>query len=264
MFPIDGYVVDERSKAITAIFKKLIIIDSNNLPTASASLAAEILARADVVGPAALAAMMRIPFHAVIFHESLGILPVDEKAHSLLVVSKYPGKLSTCTSRSVSDLRHTLRRYRGKSFPTSKALISAGTNLECYLANNATPDKNFDPWPGDFDAVLFDLNTNEVRSLVEFKTHNRDLPTSAEWLGKYPEDKYRVDVLFALRDAIASCQKTPIELKYVVWGTREYETHRDLIITTVVDRNDLKGNKSVSFLRPTFGQYDANVLAALI
>lgn len=264
VFPLDGYVVNEKSKAITAIFKKLVLADSTALPAPSLSLAKEILALADVVGPVAFSTMMELPFHVIIFQESLGILPVNENEPILLVISIRPNQPATCNSRSIYDLRRAIRRYRGAAFPKSKKLISADTQLECYLANNPGPDMQFDPWPGDFDAVVFDLRANEVRSLVEFKTHNRNLPTSEEWLGKYDNDKYRVDVLFALRDAIASRQKTPIELKYLVWGTRDYATHRDVIITTVVDRKDLRGNKTISMLRPNFGEFDAAILAALI
>lgn len=264
VFPLDGYFVNESSKKITAIFKKLLLSDSTNLPAPSLPIAKEILARPDVVGPAALSAMMGLPFHVIIFQESLGVLPVNENEPSLLVISRKPNKPDTCNTSNIYDLRRAIQRYRGASFLKSKKLISAGTHLECYLANNAGPDMQVDPWPGDFDAVVFDLGANEVRSLVEFKTHNRDLPTSEEWLGKYDSDQYRVDVLFALRDSIADLQKTPIELKYVVWGSREYATHRDVIITTVVDRNKLRGNKTISMLRPGFGEFDANILAALI
>ena len=264
-FRLDGYVVNETSDAITAIFKKLVLKDSTPLPVPTPALGAQVLSRADVVGSAAFATMMGLPFHIVIFHESLGMTPVTESTPTLIVISALPNQPATCNLRTVADLRRKIRGYRGTSFQVSKELRSADTHLECYLANNPGSDGQFDSWPGDFDAVVFDIGTNAVRSLIEFKTHNGATPTAGEYLGKWPkEDHNRVKVLFALRDAVSRHQQIPLSLRYVVWGTKDIPAHDQIKITEIVDRDDLEGNTSTSFVpRPAFGTFDAALLKVL-
>lgn len=148
---------------------------------------------------------------------------------------------------TISDLETGIRKLRGYSFKNVKPLLSANSNVECYLA-----DKTRNPWPGDLDALLYLYSGNKVIALIEFKTHNKDTPIKDEYIGKYSnQDWRRFEVLYSLQNELEDNQDLRPKLFFIVWGTQNVENHKNLKIDIIENNKVLKTDY---VKRPPFGQ----------
>ncbi|MHB8355462.1 MAG: hypothetical protein ACYDDQ_02090 [Vulcanimicrobiaceae bacterium] len=262
VFPLSGYTVRTTDKAITAVFEKCQYnLDPGETFGSTPFPIASLLTRERIKGAAGFADLLGIPFQLFSWASDLPP-PFPRPTETLLSIYETAirgggaGLTAGPTNQmSIHGLRVMLRTYRG---PLNKirALNSAASRLECYLAGTPASDGLYDPWPGDLDAMVFDAVENKVTALVEFKTHNLDKPTSEEWFGQYyTQDAYRADVLFHLRDAIAAKQGQASNLYYVVWGTGSYANHQNLKVTRLTDRANLRGTSVDTIARPAFGNF---------
>ncbi|GEM_PF-3432561 len=114
------------------------------------------------------------------------------------------------------NLQQFINRYRGFSFKYVKPLIISKTYMECYLS--ATPD----PWPGDLDGVIKHSESDEIKALLEFKTHNLQTSIEDEGVNKYQsQDLRRFKALFYLQNQIKQIQGKEPPILFIIWSTRE-------------------------------------------
>lgn len=158
---------------------------------------------------------------------------------------------------NVNEMENGIKKLRGFSFKKVKELLTAPSQLSCYLNNSTT-----NPFPGDLDAIIFDKQLNEVISLIEFKTHNIDSPIENENIGKYGvQDWRRFEVIFNLKNFIEGKQSKKAKLFYIAWGTKNIDNHKNIKI-------DLLENKKIIstqiIKRPEFDKYSNIVLEKLL
>ena len=147
---------------------------------------------------------------------------------------------------NIKLLEEGIKKLRGYSFSKVKSLLTANSNVECYLANQTG-----NPWPGDLDALLYLIKENKIMALIEFKTHNKNSPIENEFIGKYgDQDWRRFEVLYNLQDELCAIQGSKPKLFYIVWGTQDFENHKTIKIDTIED-NIIAFTKIMA--RPMFG-----------
>jgi hypothetical protein len=262
VFPLHGYVVRLETGEVTALFEKAAYtLEQNETLETAAFPAEQIRENPRIENVTRLADLLKVPYHLFLWSPNfpqIWTIAGEGERSMFGAEMRQQGDVfaEPPTRMSLSDFRQILRKYRGGSLERYRALNSAESRLECYLS--AIPGTNgFDPWPGDFDAVVYDTEQDRVAALVEFKTHNIDRPIENEWFGNYPEDRYRAEVVFRLADAISARQAVPPDLYYVVWGTQDYQNHSQIRITTLADRNNLRGLGNQMLRRPPFGDFDS-------
>lgn len=142
----------------------------------------------------------------------------------------------------LNEFESFIKKLRnGYSFQRVKPLNSAKTYMECYLANRSGSNKN--PWPGDLDGILIDNDTNEIKVLLEFKTHNLDTPIREEDSGKYGTiDERRFRVLTICQGHVGRIQSEKPLILFIVWGTKP--AHEKIKIQAILD-NQLLGEKYI-------------------
>lgn len=259
-FAVDGFVTAGRG-AITAFFQRFEYRDAND-PLVVEGLLHVLRTRysSDLIGAVYLSELINCPNRVFVWPEDF---PEGYPADAREIVSLRPemidGVLRLDTYRMVDleSLAGGIEQLRGRSFKNVKSLLSAGSNVECYLAN-ATAD----PWPGDLDAVLVDKASGDVLALVEFKTHNRDTPVEDEAPGKYgQQDWRRFEVLYGLQDRLQAAQGARPSLWYLAWGTQDVPNHRLIKLARI------EGNRVIEELlleRPAFGVWSEGLSNKLV
>lgn len=112
---------------------------------------------------------------------------------------------------SANDYAQRIYGFRGFNFRYSKPLITANSYLECYFANSLIYSGRKNPYPGDLDLFLYD--SNGIKIIVEFKTHNLNSAINNESYDKYiQQDGRRLQVLFDLGSKLNS------DVLFVFWG----------------------------------------------
>ena len=79
----------------------------------------------------------------------------------------------------------------------------------------------------------FSNTLNFPSHIIEFKTHNIDKPVEKEFVGKYPEDWRRFDVLYNLQDNLHKNTGYKPKILYIAWGTKNVPNHNDLKIDVI-------------------------------
>ncbi len=259
-FSVDGFVTTER-KTITALFQRFEYRGTDGRLDAEELL--EVLRTrysTDLIGAVYLAELLNCPNRVFVWPENY---PKGYPADVREIISIQPEmidgvlRLDTYQMVDLKSLAGGIEILRDRSFKTVKPLLSASSNVECYLAN-ATAN----PWPGDLDAVLVDKASGDVLALVEFKTHNRDSPIEDEAPGKYgQQDWRRFEVLYGLQDRLQAAQGTRPSLWYLAWGTQDVANHRRIKLARI------EGNKVIEELlleRPAFGDWSAGLSERLV
>jgi len=206
-----------------------------------------------------LANLLKVPYRLFLWPKDF---PLQDQLHErkiivFLVTSQdHEIDLSDAKWINIKGLEAGIKKYRGRSYELVKPLSSSNSNLECYLANHS---KN--PWPGDIDGIITDKISGQVKSIIEFKTHNINSLIENQYIGKYgKQDWRRFEVLYRLQDAIQSAQGNRPKLFYVVWGTGDYTNHQNLKI------DELTNGKSINtqlLPKPEFDTFSSELFELL-
>ncbi len=246
-FCIDGFIITS-AKKINGVFNKYEFKPSettrNIIEELKENYADEIYASTS------FSQLLNTEYRIFLWPENY---PIDNDLSEKLIIAINPSikddeiDLSQHRMIDISDLETGIRILRGYSFSNVKPLLSANSNVECYLAN-----KTNNPWPGDLDALLYLCKDNKIVALIEFKTHNKNTPIKDEYIGKYStQDWRRFEVLYNIQSELEEKQNFKPKLFFVVWGTRDFENHKDLKIDIIESNKVLK----TSFIkRPAFGK----------
>lgn len=260
---IDGYIVNQ-SKNINGIFKKLEFeyTSGNELN----EITIDDLLQAINVQELILFQKLAETFNCV---NRIFLWPKDFPKNfdhkSKVVISISLGKndsgdiyIRNQIIGTIGNLEAMIAKLRGFSFKSVKNLLSAETNMECYLAN-ATGN----PWPGDIDSIIFSKKTNEFVSIIEFKTHNGPSEVSNEHIGKYgDQDWRRFEVLYSIKEKLKQVNKsTSPSIFFIVWGSRDLASHNYIKID-LIDNNKVLQTSLIS--RPVFGKYSSDLFDELI
>ncbi len=259
-FSVDGFVTTGGG-AVSALFQRFEYrVTAGEVDTEEVMRVLRKRYGAQIGGAARLAHQLGCPCRVFAWPEDF---PLGYDADAREILSIQPelagGVLRLDRYRKV-DLRALasgIQRLRGRSFASVKPLLSAGSNVECHLANATS-----DPWPGDLDAVIVERETGLVCALVEFKTHNQDTPIAEEAPGKYGrQDWRRFEVLYDLQDRLEAAQGTRPKLWYVAWGTLDVANHRRIKLARI------EGNRVTEELlleRPAFGGWSEELSNKLV
>ncbi len=120
---------------------------------------------------------------------------------------------------TVKDLEDFIFSYRQWRIPRVKSLLISKTHMECHL------NKTSSPWPGDYDGVIFEKDSQKVLGILEFKTHNLDTPIEDQSITKYSTaDVRRFKPLHYLQKNLMVKQYVLPSILYVIWGTKKHHT----------------------------------------
>ncbi len=185
--------------------------------------------------------------------------PLDKTIHSAkFSFLNNDIQISSVKKISLNDLERGIKMLRGQSFSKVKPLLSASSNVECYLANNT-----FNPWPGDLDAVIFDHAQQKFVALIEFKTHNGNTPVEDEHIGKYGEQDWRrFSVLFNLADNFKQQLNYSPKILFIVWGTNPNNLNHQKIKIDLLDKNIVL--KTIFLPRPTYNTFSETLFETVI
>ncbi len=246
-YSIDGFIIDSNKK-VNGIFNKYEF--ENHLEPKEAIAMLNNSFKEETFACASFALLLNTEYRIFLWPKDFPVNHnISDKSIISLnpVVQNYEIDLTSFKLIDINSLEKGIKQLRGYSFRYVKSLLSANSNVECYLANNT---KN--PWPGDLDALVYVKNKNQTIALIEFKTHNRNTPITDEYIGKYGnQDWRRFEVLYNLQEQLEIVQNHKPKIFFVVWGTKDYENHKKIKIDIISDNIVL----STNYLdRPNFGE----------
>ena len=257
---IDGFVID-KSHRVNGIFKKAEIADNPTAEAFEPEQVFELISTNEFHVLKKFADIFDTSLHTFVWPKDYptGYNSSDKVIHSIrFSFDNNDARISSAKMVSINDLERGIQMLRGHSFKKVKPLLSASSNVECYLANNTT-----NPWPGDLDAVIFDHLQQRFTALIEFKTHNRDTPIEDEHIGKYgDQDWRRFSVLFDLIDNFQEKVYYRPKLLFIVWGTNPDSPHHQNIKIDMVERN--KVVKTVLLPRPAYNVFSEELFKAVV
>lgn len=245
-FFIDGFIVSSEKK-IKAVFNKYEYEGDENIDDIISYLKDHF--SQEILACASFAEILNTEYRIFIWPKDY---PENYDVEEELIISIKPiitndiVDLSSYKKVNIKSLESGIYKLRGYNFSNGKSLLTANSNVECYLANNTS-----NPWPGDLDALFYLIEEKKIIALIEFKTHNKATPIEEEYIGKYGnEDWRRFDVLYSLQAEIEKKQGLKPKLLYIVWGTQDIEKHKMIKIDSIV-------NNKIEFTnyldRPEFG-----------
>ncbi|MFB0497310.1 hypothetical protein ABID99_003547 [Mucilaginibacter sp. OAE612] len=248
---IDGFIVNNQN-TVNGIFKKLEYTEETPGEDISLNDIRTLVSGNELALIKQLADVLQCRFYIFIWPENYpeGYDKDQALIHSITLTLE-DGELKFNTHRKVNldTLEKGIRTMRGFTFRHVKNLNSASSNLECYLANHTT-----NPWPGDIDAMIYNLGTGRFEAIIEFKTHNMDAPVQNEWIGKYgDEDWRRFNVLFDLIDNFNNRLGYRPKLFFIVWGTNAANPNHANIKVDLIERGRVI--RSVLFPRPPYNVF---------
>ncbi|MET3878762.1 hypothetical protein [Chitinophaga sp. OAE865] len=257
---VDGFIINEQ-KAVNGIFKKLEYIEEKPGEAISLEDITRVIPRNELLVISRLAEGLQCESRIFIWPKNYpaGYDKTLKLVHSIkLHIEHDELKIHTYKKVDISDLEQGIRALRGFSFSHVKHLLTASSNVECYLANNTT-----NPWPGDIDAMIYDHRLQRFTAIIEFKTHNINTPVAEERIDKYrQEDWRRFNVFFDLADDFSRKLGYRPRLLYVVWGTNENSPHHGNIKIDVIERD--KVISSALFARPAYNTFSQELSDYLI
>ena len=177
---IDGFIID-KSHRVNGIFKKAEIAENPTTEAFEPEQVFELISTNEFHVLKRFADIFDTSLHTFVWPKDYptGYNPSDKVIHSIRYsFDNNDVKILSVKMVSINDLERGIQMLRGHSFKNVKPLLSASSNVECYLANNTT-----NPWPGDLDAVIFDSQQQRFTALIEFKTHNLSTPIEDEHIG---------------------------------------------------------------------------------
>lgn len=245
-FCIDGFIVTT-AKKINGVFNKYEYEGDYNIEELTTLLIENY--SQEIFACASFAKILNTQYRIFIWPKDY---PVNFSIEDNLILSIKPLindgtiDLSNHNLINIKSLEAGIKQLRGYSFSNVKSLLSANSNVECYLAN-----KTGNPWPGDLDALFYLIKENKIIALIEFKTHNKNTPIEKEFIGKYgDQDWRRFEVLYNLQDELNAIQGSKPKLFYIVWGTQDFENHKTIKID-IIENNKIALTKIMA--RPIFG-----------
>lgn len=257
---VDGFIINKQ-KAVNGIFKKLEYIEEQSGENISLEDITRVIPRNELLLISRLAEGLQCESRTFVWPQNYptGYDKSLKLIHSIkLHIENEELKIYTYKRSDISDLEQGIRALRGFSFNQVKHLLTASSNVECYLANNTT-----NPWPGDIDAMIYDHRQQRFTAVIEFKTHNINTPVAGERIDKYgQEDWRRFNVFFNLADDFNAKLGYRPKLFYIVWGTNENNPHHADIKIDVIERE--KVVKSVLFARPAYNTFSHELFDYLI
>lgn len=257
---VDGFIINKQ-RAVNGIFKKLEYIAGNAGETVSLEDITRIIPENEWLLISRLAEGLQCESRTFIWPQDYpaGYDKALKLIHSIkLHAENNRLKIHTYRKANMPDLEQGISALRGFSFSNVKHLLTASSNVECYLANHTT-----NPWPGDIDAMIYDHRLQRFTAIIEFKTHNLNTPIQGEDMNKYSqEDWRRFNVFFNLADDFNAKLGYRPRLFYIVWGTNENSPHHAKIKIDVMERD--KVVRSALFARPAYNTFSQELFDYLI
>ncbi len=245
-FCIDGFIVTN-AKKINGIFNKYEYVGDNNIEELTTALIENY--SQEIFAFASFAKILDTQHRIFIWPKDFSVnFSVEDNLILSIRPLIYDGTIDLSSHKliNIKLLEVGIKKLRGYSFSNVKSLLSANSNVECYLANQTG-----NPWPGDLDALFYLINENKIIALIEFKTHNKNTPIENEFIGKYGEQDWRrFEVLYNLQNELSAIQGSKPKLFYIVWGTQEFENHKTIKID-IIENNKIALTKIMA--RPMFG-----------
>ncbi|QXP65720.1 hypothetical protein [Polaribacter sp. AHE13PA] len=256
-YSIDGFIIDSQKK-INGIFNKYEYELGTTLDVLFETLTQTF--SQEIYACASFASILNTEYRIFIWPKDF---PENFNIQDKLIISIKPVikdksiDLSSYKLVNMSALESGIKKLRGYSFSNVKSLLSANSNVECFLANNTG-----NPWPGDLDALIYLKSENKTIALIEFKTHNKNTPISDEYIGKYgKQDWRRFEVLYNLQNQLELAQNHKPKIFYVVWGTKDFDNHK-MIKIDIISNNKVESTNYLD--RPAFGESSMELFNLLL
>lgn len=251
---IDGYIVNKDSTITRLLFKREYQIEKCNNITSIENLlnndrelflkTEEVLKIKDDYKILAYYLGCGIDFLFLPKNYPSSALDAENQRMFLYTVENPPLNIARFSCISANDYAQRIYGFRGFDFQYSKPLITANSYLECYFANTLIYNGRKNPYPGDLDLFLYD--SNGIKIIVEFKTHNLNTAINNEFYDKYiDQDWRRLKVLFDLGSKLNS------DVLFVFWGQKHNNIKLQLLNNKRIVKQELVINKDSELLAKT-------------
>lgn len=251
---IDGYIVNKNSTITRLLFKREYQIEKcNNINSIEDLLTndrglflktEEVLKIKDDYKILAKYLGCGIDFLFLPKNYPLSALDAETPRMILYAIENPPLNRTKLSYISANDYAQRIYDFRGFNFRYSKPLITANSYLECYFANTLIYNGRKTPYPGDLDLFLYD--SNGIKIIVEFKTHNLNTAIDNEFYDKYiAQDWRRLKVLFDLGSKLNS------DVLFVFLGKAHKNIKLQLLSNKRVMKRELVINKDSELLAKT-------------
>ena len=251
---IDGYIVNKYSTITRLLFKREYQIEKCNNITSIEDLlnndrelflkTEEVLKIKDDYKILAYYLGCGIDFLFLPKNYPSSALDAENQRMFLYTVENPPLNIARFSCISANDYAQRIYGFRGFDFHYSKPLITANSYLECYFANTLIYNGRKNPYPGDLDLFLYD--SNGIKIIVEFKTHNLNTAINNEFYDKYiDQDWRRLKVLFDLGSKLNS------DVLFVFWGQKHNNIKLQLLNNKRIVKQELVINKDSKLLAKT-------------